>query len=260
MPHFIAIIPGLLRWNCRRRLPALWLTVLIFSLLPSLAHASSFNVSPVKLTLQARAKSTSVTVSNTGNRPLVLRLNLYSWSKRAGADQLEPAQDLLVSPPIIKLAAGTSQIVRIGRPAEIPVPEVEQSYRLLVTELAIPDEKQRAGGGLVLRSLLEISVPLFVPPANASKQLDWRLVAGTHSAQLSVTNAGTVHSQITRIRLLDATGAVVAESSKLFYALPRQQSVPVLAYTRQPRVGETLRLEYTADNAARTAELKASGS
>lgn len=243
------------RWLACSVLVALCLAV-------PLAQAAQFNVSPVKVTLSARAKSTSVTISNTGKQPVALRVRLYAWNKLDGADQLSPAEDLVVTPPILKLEGGRSQIVRIGRPAEIPVPEIEQSYRLVVTELALPDEKQPEARGLALRALLEISVPLFVPPAKPSKQLEWSLGPGAGAdspVALNVFNFGTAHSKITQLRLVDSAGGLVAESGQLFYVLPRQSSRPALSFTRKPRPGEALRLEYKADHAGRTAELKAPG-
>ncbi len=235
-----------------------WLTALLLCLLVPPAQATQFIVSPVKLTLPARAKSTAATVTNTGKQPVAVRIKLYTWNKKGGRDRLELAEDLLVTPPILKLVPGRSQIVRIGRPAEIPVPEIEKSYRLVVTELALPDEKH-AGSGLTLRSLLQISVPLFVPPAKPTKQLEWNLSANARGEELvlSALNTGTVHSKITKLRLLDSTGGLVAEHAKMFYVLPRQKSHPPLTFIRKLRPGEALNLEYLADHAPRAAELKA---
>lgn len=237
------------------------LTALVICLLLPVAQASQFNVSPVKVTLPARAKSTSVTVTNNGKKPVLLGIKLYAWSKQAGRDQLSPDEDLVVTPPILKLEPGRAQTVRIGRPGEIPVPEIEKSYRLIVTELASPNDEQRPGAGLALHALLEISVPLFVPPAKPVKHLEWSLSAGSNGQDLvlSALNTGTVHSKITKLRLLDRAGVVVAESAGLFYALPQQHGRPALTFVRQPRPAEPLRLEYLADHAARAAELKAPG-
>lgn len=239
----------------------MWLSALLVGVLVPFAQAGQFNVAPVKVTLPARAKSTAVTITNTGKQPVALRIKLYTWNKQTGRDQLTPAEDLVVTPPILKLAPGRSQIVRIGRPAEIAVPGIEKSYRLLVTELALPDEKRSPGAGLTLRSLLELSIPLFVPPANATKQLEWRLSAGASDDQLilNALNTGTVHSKVTQLRLLDSAGSLVAEHAQMFYVLPQQESRPPLTLLRKPRAGETLKLEYRADNAPRAAEFKAPG-
>ncbi len=237
-----------------------WLLVLAFMALLSVpaVEAGQFNVSPVKVTLPARAKSTSVTVTNNGRKPLALRIRLYAWDKQDGADRLRPAEDLVVTPPILKLEPGRKQIVRIGRPAEIPLPAVEQAYRLVVTELPLPGEEQ-GQSALALRSLLEISVPLFVPPAKPDKSLRWALLTGPQSGQyaVAVDNAGTVHGKLTRLRLLDADGQLLGESRQMLYALPQQQARLPLALSRSLRRGEPLKLEYTIDHAPRVTDLKA---
>ncbi|HXG29354.1 MAG TPA: fimbria/pilus periplasmic chaperone [Nevskiales bacterium] len=240
-----------------------WLTrSIVVALLAWLAaaplQAGQFNVSPVKVTLPARAKATSVTITNNGRKPLALRIRLYAWDKHEGEDRLQAAEDLLVTPPILKLEPGRAQIVRIGRPAEIPVPAVEKAYRLVVSELPLPGEGQ-AESTLALRSLLEISVPVFVPPARPDKRLEWTLQPGPQpaAATVSVRNAGTVHSKLTRLRLLDAGGQLLAESQKMLYALPQQQARTPLLLSRPLRTGETLKLEYTLDHAVRVIELKA---
>lgn len=235
------------------------LGVLALCLWVPVTTAGQFNVSPVKLTLPAKAKSTSVTVTNTGKQVLGVRLRLYAWDKDAGQDRLMPASDLILTPPVLKLQPGRSQVVRIGRPSDIPVPEIEKTYRLVVTELALPkDDKTPPAQGMALRSVLEVSIPLFVPPARMVKDLQWTLDAGPAPA-LTVFNAGTVHSKLKSLRLLDAGGAVLAEHPAMLYALPRQSSRLELQYRRKPRAAEPLRLEYRADNALQTIELKAPG-
>jgi fimbrial chaperone protein len=241
----------------RRAWPVLALLLAAALVAPPL-NAGQFNVSPVKVTLPARAKATSVTVTNNGRKPLALRIRLYAWDKHEGEDRLQAADDLLVTPPILKLDPGRAQIVRIGRPAEIPVPTVEKAYRLVVSELPLPGDEQ-APSALALRSLLEISVPVFVPPARPEKRLEWALQPGPQpaTATVSVRNAGTVHGKLTRLRLLDAGGLMLAESQKMLYALPQQQARTPLALSRPLRTGETLKLEYTLDHAVRVIELKA---
>lgn len=223
------------------------------------ALAGKFNVSPVSVTLPARAKSTAITLTNNDSKPLTLHVKLFEWSKQGGNDQLLPTRELLVIPPILKLAPGATQIVRIGRSGQIAVPALEKTYRLITTEVAVPREPTAEAQGIAIRPLLEISIPVFVPPAKAVKQLDWSLVAlgGDYGLILNVFNSGTVHSKITGAQLVDARGAVLGRQKDMFYVLPQLHSRLELPLNRGLQPGESLRLEYLADYAPRSVALQA---
>ncbi len=221
--------------------------------------AGKFNVTPVSVTLPARAKSTAVTITNNGSKPLTLHVRLYQWSKQGGLDQLLPTTELLVIPPILQLAPAASQIVRIGRSGAIAVPEIEKTYRIITTEVALPRQQRAPEQGIAIRPLLEISIPVFVPPVKVVKQLQWSPVAlaDDYGLILNVLNTGTVHSKITAARLLDTNGAVLAVQKDMFYVLPQLQSRLELPLSRVLRPGEPLRLEYLADYAAHSFALQA---
>jgi fimbrial chaperone protein len=73
---------------------------------------------------------------------------------------LEATDELIVSPPLIEIPANGEQLVRLVRRTMRPI-EAEQSYRLLIDEVPMPDEPTVSGVTLRLR----YSVPVFIKPS-----------------------------------------------------------------------------------------------
>ena len=82
------------------------------------AQAGSFSVSPVRIFMEARERPTGVTIINEGDTDLVMQAELFEWKQKPdGTDELLPTQDLVLAPPILKLAKGTQQEVRVSGPS-----------------------------------------------------------------------------------------------------------------------------------------------
>lgn len=249
--------------------------VFLFSLLAGSAQAGSFGVSPVKLELPARAKSTSFTVTNNGDQPVVLRARIERWSKAEGVDKLVPARELVLTPPIFSVPAKSAQVIRVGRPLALKgPPDVEAAYRLIVNEIPVESEAEpvTADGEattarLQLKTLLQISVPLFVAPKKALRANEWSLQAVQDeeqgaAARLWVRNSGTVHEKFTRLALRDAAGNTLASMDKgLMYALPGQESSVTLKLSRALAPAEplTLRFESAENNREVPVQARAAG-
>lgn len=71
---------------------------------------------------------------NRAAAPANVRMRLFRWRRQDGADVLEPASDLLVSPPLARVAPGAPDVVRVVRLSTQPV-AAEESYHLLIDEL-----------------------------------------------------------------------------------------------------------------------------
>ena len=139
---------------------ATWLLATAAFLLTQAAVAASLQVSPISLEFSPEEQAQGIWLSNTGTVPLRAQVRVQQWSQTDGSDQLAPARDMTASPPMLEIAAGARQLVRIIR-LQSTAPAQELSYRLLVDEL--PDEsRQQEDSGL--QFLLRYSVPVFVLP------------------------------------------------------------------------------------------------
>jgi len=191
------------------------------ALLSGTAAASGLQVSPVMLNLQARQNADGLWLSNTGDKVLHAQVRVYRWTQEGGEEQLTPSRDLLLSPPMLEIAAGGRQLVRVIRVGAPPsgAGAVEQAYRISVDELPVTD-----GGGKGLNFVLHYSLPVFVEPAGSpapAPRLDWSMHQEGDQAVLEVANNGTGHAQLSQIDFTDSRGKKISITDGLLgYVLP----------------------------------------
>ena len=185
------------------------------------ADAAGLQVTPTTLTLRARQSADGLWLSNTGSTPLQAQVRLFQWIQSDGEERFEPTRALAVSPPMLELAPGARQLVRVIRLGAPPA--AEGSYRLIVDELP-PDEAQRPPG---LQFVLRYSVPVFLAaagdPATAPK-LRARVDLQGDQVRFEVRNDGDQYAQLADLTFVDAHGTRhPLRPGLLGYALPGQR-------------------------------------
>lgn len=167
------------------------------------AHASSLQISPVMVELPPGQAASGVTLRNPGGTPIYGQVRVFRWDQSLDDDALEPSDDLVASPPLIRIAPQGEQLVRLVR-REMAVAGEERSYRVLVDE--IPDGETAAGNGIRIR--LRYSVPVFVEPAGRpdAPRLSWELRREGSQWRLRVSNAGGRRAQLAAVRIVTADG------------------------------------------------------
>ena len=133
------------------------------------ADAGVFSVTPVRIYMGPRDRAVAVTVTNEGDAELVLQADLSTWSQTAeGTDELTPTEDLILAPPIIKLAPKARQVVRLAllKPADA---SKQLIYRLVMREVP---EIAAAKTGIAVPIALAISMPVFITPPIAKRDID----------------------------------------------------------------------------------------
>ncbi len=238
-----------------RRLSAPCLLALIFGMLgqlPIVAIAGQFSVSPVRIFVTPKDRTTAVTVTNEGDVELVMQADAYAWRQTAaGEEVLTLTEDVVVSPPILKLAPRGKQVVRLAvlAPAQ---PGKQQTFRLIVRE--IPEVKPPEPGAQ-LRIAVAFSMPIFVTQPGAAANLVCDLKQLTVSvAQANCQNNGTAYVQATEVKLVTtntlAGDEVLASDNTAVYLLPGTQRVFNLKRTggTSPAAGKQLRLLVTKDD------------
>jgi fimbrial chaperone protein len=160
--------------------------------------AGSFQVNPVRVELSARRLYASIAVTNSGNETETIQVQALRWSAKGAGEAYAETDDILLNPPIFTLAPKQTQHMRLGL-REPKVGPMEVCYRLILEELP-PSSKPAPNQ---IRTLLRISIPVYVPPAQrAVPQLAWRLApAESGKRKLRVENVGTAHVLITRMGL-----------------------------------------------------------
>jgi fimbrial chaperone protein len=172
----------------------LFLALLTCAAIAAPARASTFNISPIRVQLDASHRTEALTLVNAGDSPVVVQVRVVSWSQKDGAEQLQDTRELLVTPPVLQVPPKSQQIVRVAlrRP---PDPTQELAYRVIYEE--VPQAAPADFRGLQIA--LRISIPVFVAPVHgkANANLAWQsrwLPNG--QLELAATNNGSGHSQI----------------------------------------------------------------
>jgi len=179
--------------------------------------AATLQISPVIINMQSGENASGLTLRNPGDIPLYGQVRVFLWDQTDDSDTLTATGQLVASPPLIQIAAGGSQLVRLVRTTPAPA-AAEQTYRVLIDELPQPDSL--LASGVMIR--LRYSVPIFVEPAGAggAPRLAWHLIHRASAWFVSVDNSGTRHAQISAIQLINGAGKVYPINGGLLgYAL-----------------------------------------
>lgn len=183
------------------------------------AFAAGLQVAPVSISIPASQNAEALWLSNTGDAVIHAQVRAYRWSQPAGKDELEPARELVVSPPMLEIKPGAKQLVRVIRTGAPPsgAGAVEGAYRLAIDEL--PIDVQRTSG---LQFVLHYSVPVFMEGgAKVAPQLHWKLVSEGGHAALEVANSGSGHAQLADLSYTGADGKKTEINDGLLgYVLP----------------------------------------
>jgi fimbrial chaperone protein len=165
-----------------------------------MAQAGTFSVTPVRIFLQSRDRATAITFTNDGTTEVVLQADLFEWlQKPNGDDDLKLAEDVIISPPIIKLAPGAKQVVRLARLSMAPN-ESQQTYRLIAREIP---EIAAAKQGISVQIALALSMPVFITPKDAKPSMSCNsALAQAGNILFSCKNNGNAHAQVRYARVM----------------------------------------------------------
>lgn len=214
------------------------------------AGAGSFSVSPVRIFMEARERATGVTIVNEGDTDLVMQAELFEWKQKPdGTDELVPTQDLVLAPPILKLAKGGRQVVRLAnlRP---PIPGDQLTYRLIVRE--IPEATARQEPGVQIQVALAFSLPVFITPPGAKRALICTAARSSPTAvRATCENRGQAYAQPASMALTTPSGnTLVSSEIKGGYILPSvKRSFELSSEGRVP--GGPLKLQVTQDDGSK---------
>lgn len=220
------------------------------------AHGASLQVSPTSVVVPASQNAGGLTLENTGGTPLHGQVRLFRWQQSDGVDRLEPTRDLVVSPPMLRLAPGQRQLVRVIRLGAPPAGE-ETAYRLIVDELpdaTVPDDARHG-----LRLVLQYVIPVFLMPADGPPPvpiLQLRRTRADGRPALELRNTGRQHAQIADLQYVDADGRRHAIAPGLSgYVLPGQVHRWPLPAAALPPASGTFQARINAEPVAQTLQL-----
>ena len=164
------------------------------------AGAAKLNIAPLRLELDASKSAATVMLTNISERPVPIQTRLFAWAQEAGEDRFTPSRAMTISPSIIQIPPGATQIVRLLRSG--PASPGEKRFRLAVDQL--PDPAMAQSGQAEAR--LRFTIPVFFDRDTAAPaQLAWRVAAD----RIEVVNSGGSTARILKIEVKTAAGRVV---------------------------------------------------
>lgn len=187
-----------------------WPHIALYSSLACLAAtpslAASLQVMPIVFEMSAAKPADQLTLTNTGTAPMTAQARVYKWSHDGKEEKFEPATDVVASPPMLQLAAGASQIVRIVRVSKAPI-EGEESYRILVDE--VPDKAQPSKDQI--NFVFKHSIPVFISnDKNRASHLTWAVEKQDGRTFLVAHNDGNRRARIGGLTVKPANGKEIS--------------------------------------------------
>lgn len=210
------------------------------------ASAGQFSVTPVRIFMAPKDRAVAVTITNEGNEELVMQADVYVWKQeRDGDDKLTLSEDVFLSPPIIKLAPKSRQVVRLAmlRP---PKSGPQLTYRVIVRE--IPEAKKEIKG-VELQVALAFSLPVFITPPGAKRELACAVERSAADMVMAVCeNTGTAYAQPREFTLTSAKSEKLAGRDTGGYILPGVKRTFAIKRTDGKIPGGKAKLTVTLDD------------
>ncbi len=225
---------------------------------PASVDAGSFQVTPVNAILSDAHAVEAFTVRNTGAEATIVQVELVRWSQDHGKDVLEPAGELLATPPLFRIGGGEAQVVRVGL-RHAAAGSTELAYRVILSEVPPPPPPGFRGLAVALR----LSVPLFIQPPTdmMAPALDWGVtVDAGGGVSVTAANRGNAHAKVIGLALRGHDGAApLAEDKSLHYVLAGQAATWAMAASQAVHAGDALVLDVRTEMGEKHIELAARG-
>ena len=182
------------------------------------AWAGVFSVTPVRIYLTPRDRATAVTIQNEGDDEIVMQADIYTWKQKpTGEDDLALSEDLVLSPPILKIGPKGRQVVRLAA-VSAPRSDRQLTYRLIVRE--VPEAKP-AAKDIQLQVALAFSLPVFITPPSVKRALECTVErTAPDKVAAACENKGEAYAQPRELALVDGAGRKVAARDNGLYILP----------------------------------------
>jgi fimbrial chaperone protein len=180
------------------------------------ACAGVFSVTPVRIYMTPKDRAVAVTITNEAGEPVVLQADIYEWRQSPeGEDQLTPSEDLILAPPVIKLAAKAKQVVRLAR-LQPPDASRQLIYRMILRELPEAGPSK----GINVPIALALSMPVFITPQVAKHATSCTALRNeTKTLSVQCANTGSAYAQVREV-VVRQDGQAVGRFEGGAYILP----------------------------------------
>lgn len=201
------------------------------------ASAQSLSVLPVNVFLPPGQRAATLSLTNSGDKPTSIQVRAYDWSQKNDEDQLTDSKVIAISPPLVTIPPGSTQVVRLIL-RQTPVGS-EATYRIVLDQIPGPNEPG------VVQMVLRLSIPVFAAPeTKVVPQDQFHLERDGERLFLVGVNTGKSHETLHDIVVTASDGRKFNLKTKvspyLLVGATRHWELDVQGHAPQP--GETLSL------------------
>lgn len=206
----------------------------------SAASAQTINsvaIWPIDPAIENHERATPLWLENPGKQPILMQVRVFAWDQSTGEDRFAEQREVAGTPPMVRIAPGQRQLVRLTRMVE-PPPGHEKAYRVIVDEIpqaasSGPAEGEAPGrAAAAIQFRMRYSLPLFVygegvgrepagkQSARVKPALVWRTVRLDGKPHLEIRNNGNGHARLATVAVRHADGARTPLDGVNGYVLP----------------------------------------
>jgi len=172
-------------------------------LAPLADAANSVMIWPIDPKIISEDKASELWLENRGSATTLMQVRIFAWQQQEGREQYQTQQQVVASPPLVRIEPGQKQLVRLIKMTPPPAGQ-EAAYRVVLDEIPTPQQPGENQAGL--RFQMRYSVPLFVygsglAPDSSRPQLSWRTVSESGQRWLEINNRGAIHARISKASL-----------------------------------------------------------
>ena len=178
---------------------------------PAGLAGAQVSLAPLRIEMDGAETTATLRVVNPSAKAIGVQVRAFDWSQDNGEDVYSPSGDVRISPSIITVAPGATQVFRVIR-REMPV-QGERRYRVVVDQLPDPEAIEAATS----QTRIRFTIPMFTDRASAAPAaLSWAIEGGA----LRLSNAGQQTAKMVNLALTDGTGREIpVENASLHYVM-----------------------------------------
>ncbi|NMW32646.1 molecular chaperone [Altererythrobacter sp. RZ02] len=170
---------------------------------------ANVSLAPLRIEMDGEQRAETLRVLNPSSRAIGVQVRAFGWKQEAGEDVYFPSNAVMVSPSIITIDPGATQIFRVVR-RDQPA-EGERRFRVAIDQLPDP-ELMRSGEA---QARIRFTIPMFLDRASATPvNMAWSI--GPEG--LRATNSGQQTARMVNLSLTKANGEPLGvDTSGLYY-------------------------------------------
>ncbi|WP_419720863.1 molecular chaperone [Pantoea endophytica] len=177
--------------------------LLFLALTPAVHAANSLMVWPIDPAIDPEDKASELWLENRGNATTMMQVRIFSWQQVNGQEQYQTQQQVVASPPMVRLEPGQKQLVRLIKQTP-PEAGREVAFRVVLDEIPTPRTPGENQAGLTFQ--MRYSVPLFIYGSGVTRdtakpQLSWQEVNSGGKRWLELTNRGNGHARLSNVTI-----------------------------------------------------------